>query len=50
MSLEKLKEIDVIGTDNESGFVTLANIDDWPWGDEEQFGISRFNQNSSIAD
>lgn len=35
MSLERLNEVDAIGIDNETGYVTLAIIDDLDWEDAD---------------
>jgi len=35
MSLDNLHEVDAIGVDNETGFVSLAIIDYWSWDEEE---------------
>lgn len=34
MSLDRFREIDAIGIDNETGFVTLVIADDMDWSDE----------------
>lgn len=36
MSLEKLSEVDAIGIDNETGYVTLFIFDNLDWEDEER--------------
>jgi hypothetical protein len=36
MSIEKVKEIDAIGIDNNTGYVTLSIIDSTDWQDEQQ--------------